>query len=235
MGVTKSPFNPSDSHPTSPPPPSDPTSFPAKSGLCLCLAVCDIPLYEICDYNITRDQCKELGCCFYRGVCYKKAVPSEYRDHRAPDRVLVIVHGVHVPSATKQRGGNSLTADRSQPHGALLCVECEGLLILPFLEEGGLANAGCETVPYQDSCGTKGDVGRSQLRVGSGKAVLSGQGLWGHLRSALWLGFSRGHINNALEHTTVLRLVLGCPLSGRAGFFLTVSLLKWEQEGAMES
>nr|XP_042118681.1 testis-expressed protein 29 isoform X2 [Peromyscus maniculatus bairdii] len=39
-------------------------------------AVCDIPLYEICDYNITRDQCKDLGCCFYRGVCYKKAVPS---------------------------------------------------------------------------------------------------------------------------------------------------------------
>ncbi|XP_042118682.1 testis-expressed protein 29 isoform X3 [Peromyscus maniculatus bairdii] len=38
-------------------------------------AVCDIPLYEICDYNITRDQCKDLGCCFYRGVCYKKAVP----------------------------------------------------------------------------------------------------------------------------------------------------------------
>uniref|UniRef100_A0A8C8UNK2 Testis-expressed protein 29 n=1 Tax=Peromyscus maniculatus bairdii TaxID=230844 RepID=A0A8C8UNK2_PERMB len=51
------------------------SNSPRRSGLCLCLAVCDIPLYEICDYNITRDQCKDLGCCFYRGVCYKKAVP----------------------------------------------------------------------------------------------------------------------------------------------------------------
>uniref|UniRef100_A0A8D0RE96 Testis expressed 29 n=1 Tax=Sus scrofa TaxID=9823 RepID=A0A8D0RE96_PIG len=39
-------------------------------------AVCDIPLYDICDYNVTRDRCKELGCCFYKGVCYEKAVPS---------------------------------------------------------------------------------------------------------------------------------------------------------------
>ncbi|XP_060237240.1 testis-expressed protein 29 [Meriones unguiculatus] len=46
-----------------------------ESVLCLCLAVCDIPLYDICDYNITRDRCKELGCCFYKGVCYEKAVP----------------------------------------------------------------------------------------------------------------------------------------------------------------
>ncbi|MEJ1274241.1 hypothetical protein NN561_005123 [Cricetulus griseus] len=38
-------------------------------------AVCDIPLYDICDYNITRDRCKDLGCCFYKGVCYEKAVP----------------------------------------------------------------------------------------------------------------------------------------------------------------
>ncbi|KAM7328921.1 hypothetical protein ACRRTK_013013 [Alexandromys fortis] len=38
-------------------------------------AVCDIPLYDICDYNISRDRCKELGCCFYKGVCYEKAVP----------------------------------------------------------------------------------------------------------------------------------------------------------------
>nr|XP_012421070.1 PREDICTED: testis-expressed sequence 29 protein [Odobenus rosmarus divergens] len=38
-------------------------------------AVCDIALYDICDYNITRDRCKELGCCFYKGVCYEKAVP----------------------------------------------------------------------------------------------------------------------------------------------------------------
>ncbi|XP_037383407.1 testis-expressed protein 29 isoform X2 [Talpa occidentalis] len=39
-------------------------------------AVCDIPLYDICDYNVTRDRCKELGCCFYKGVCYEKAVPT---------------------------------------------------------------------------------------------------------------------------------------------------------------
>ncbi|XP_076769861.1 testis-expressed protein 29 isoform X2 [Arvicanthis niloticus] len=38
-------------------------------------AVCDIPLYDICDYNVTRDQCKQLGCCFYKSVCYEKAVP----------------------------------------------------------------------------------------------------------------------------------------------------------------
>ncbi|XP_002742585.1 testis-expressed protein 29 [Callithrix jacchus] len=37
--------------------------------------VCDIPLYDICDYNVSRDRCKELGCCFYEGVCYEKAVP----------------------------------------------------------------------------------------------------------------------------------------------------------------
>ncbi|PNJ78177.1 TEX29 isoform 1 [Pongo abelii] len=37
--------------------------------------VCDVPLYDICDYNVSRDQCQEFGCCFYEGVCYKKAVP----------------------------------------------------------------------------------------------------------------------------------------------------------------
>ncbi|GAB1292986.1 Testis-expressed protein 29 [Apodemus speciosus] len=45
------------------------------AGLCL-PGVCDIPLYDICDYNVTRDQCRQLGCCFYKGVCYEKAVPS---------------------------------------------------------------------------------------------------------------------------------------------------------------
>nr|XP_028693172.1 testis-expressed protein 29 isoform X2 [Macaca mulatta] len=39
--------------------------------------VCDIPLHDICDYNVSRDRCKELGCCFYKGVCYEKAVPSK--------------------------------------------------------------------------------------------------------------------------------------------------------------
>ncbi|KAB0403326.1 hypothetical protein E2I00_010542, partial [Balaenoptera physalus] len=37
--------------------------------------VCDIPLYDICDYNVTRDRCQELGCCFYKGICYEKAIP----------------------------------------------------------------------------------------------------------------------------------------------------------------
>ena len=54
-----------------------PALFSAKSVLCLCLAVCDIPLYDICDYNVTRERCRSLDCCFYRGVCYEKAVPSE--------------------------------------------------------------------------------------------------------------------------------------------------------------
>lgn len=40
--------------------------------------MCDIPLYDICDYNVSRDRCKELGCCFYKGICYEKALPSEY-------------------------------------------------------------------------------------------------------------------------------------------------------------
>uniref|UniRef100_A0A8C6C5C7 Testis expressed 29 n=1 Tax=Monodon monoceros TaxID=40151 RepID=A0A8C6C5C7_MONMO len=44
--------------------------------VCVCFAVCDIPLYDICDYSVTRDQCKELGCCFYKGICYEKAVPT---------------------------------------------------------------------------------------------------------------------------------------------------------------
>lgn len=52
----------------------------------LCFAVCDIPLYNICDYNITRDRCKELGCCFYKGVCYEKAVPSKYPGSPPPSR-----------------------------------------------------------------------------------------------------------------------------------------------------
>ncbi|XP_028353527.1 testis-expressed protein 29 isoform X2 [Physeter macrocephalus] len=39
-------------------------------------AVCDTPLYDICDYNVTGGRCKELGCCFYKGICYEKAVPE---------------------------------------------------------------------------------------------------------------------------------------------------------------
>lgn len=50
---------------------------PGVTPPCVCFAVCDIPLYDICDYNVSRDRCKELGCCFYKGICYEKAVPSE--------------------------------------------------------------------------------------------------------------------------------------------------------------
>uniref|UniRef100_A0A8C8WKL8 Testis expressed 29 n=1 Tax=Panthera leo TaxID=9689 RepID=A0A8C8WKL8_PANLE len=56
-------------------------------------AVCDIPLYNICDYNITRDRCKELGCCFYKGVCYEKAVPIYVQVFSA---LIVIIAGAFV-------------------------------------------------------------------------------------------------------------------------------------------
>ncbi|XP_016000730.2 testis-expressed protein 29 [Rousettus aegyptiacus] len=56
-------------------------------------AVCDIPLYDICDYNVTRDRCKELGCCFYKGVCYEKAVPSYVQVFSA---LIVIIAGAFV-------------------------------------------------------------------------------------------------------------------------------------------
>ncbi|XP_039082615.1 testis-expressed protein 29 [Hyaena hyaena] len=56
-------------------------------------AVCDIPLYDICDYNITRDRCKELGCCFYKDVCYEKAVPIYVQVFSA---LIVIISGAFV-------------------------------------------------------------------------------------------------------------------------------------------
>ncbi|XP_020021198.1 testis-expressed protein 29 [Castor canadensis] len=55
--------------------------------------VCDIPLYDICDYNVTRDRCKELGCCFYKGVCYEKAVPIYVPVFST---LIVIVAGVFI-------------------------------------------------------------------------------------------------------------------------------------------
>uniref|UniRef100_G1TPP1 Testis expressed 29 n=1 Tax=Oryctolagus cuniculus TaxID=9986 RepID=G1TPP1_RABIT len=60
-------------------------------------AVCDIPLYDICDYNVSRDRCKELGCCFYKGVCYEKAVPGEYHGRRRRLGVGVTPRAWHVP------------------------------------------------------------------------------------------------------------------------------------------
>uniref|UniRef100_A0A8C6ZZU2 Testis-expressed sequence 29 protein n=1 Tax=Neovison vison TaxID=452646 RepID=A0A8C6ZZU2_NEOVI len=56
-------------------------------------AVCDIPLYDICDYNVTRDRCKELGCCFYKGVCYEKAVPIYVQVFSA---LIVVIAGAFV-------------------------------------------------------------------------------------------------------------------------------------------
>nr|XP_048312217.1 testis-expressed protein 29 [Myodes glareolus]XP_048312218.1 testis-expressed protein 29 [Myodes glareolus]XP_048312219.1 testis-expressed protein 29 [Myodes glareolus]XP_048312220.1 testis-expressed protein 29 [Myodes glareolus] len=56
-------------------------------------AVCDIPLYDICDYNITRDRCKELGCCFYKGVCYEKAIPVYVQVFSV---LIVLISGVFI-------------------------------------------------------------------------------------------------------------------------------------------
>nr|XP_045001194.1 testis-expressed protein 29 [Jaculus jaculus] len=55
--------------------------------------VCDIPLYDICDHNVTGERCKELGCCFYKGVCYEKAVPVYVQVFCA---LMVIFAGVFV-------------------------------------------------------------------------------------------------------------------------------------------
>ncbi|XP_045628882.1 testis-expressed protein 29 isoform X1 [Ursus americanus] len=63
------------------------------TALCVCFAVCDIPLYDICDYNVTRDRCKELGCCFYKGVCYEKAVPIYVQVFSA---LIVIIAGAFI-------------------------------------------------------------------------------------------------------------------------------------------
>nr|XP_042111063.1 testis-expressed protein 29 [Ovis aries] len=60
---------------------------------CVCFAVCDIPLYDICDYNVSRDRCKELGCCFYKGICYEKAVPTYVQVFSA---LIVIIAGAFV-------------------------------------------------------------------------------------------------------------------------------------------
>lgn len=67
------------------------------TSVCVCFAVCDIPLYDICDYSVTRDRCQELGCCFYKGICYEKAVPSKYPATPAP-----------ADKATRARNGSPL-------------------------------------------------------------------------------------------------------------------------------
>ncbi|XP_028583954.2 testis-expressed protein 29 [Podarcis muralis] len=39
-------------------------------------AVCEFPFYEICRENVSRIECSELGCCYHKETCYKKAVPQ---------------------------------------------------------------------------------------------------------------------------------------------------------------
>lgn len=82
--------------------------------------MCDIPLYDICDYNVTRDRCKELGCCFYKGVCYEKAVPSEYC--AGPRRATAEVHGPGGPRAA------SLPGPPAGPAPAVPCFQHSAVL-----------------------------------------------------------------------------------------------------------
>uniref|UniRef100_A0A670JAJ0 Uncharacterized protein n=1 Tax=Podarcis muralis TaxID=64176 RepID=A0A670JAJ0_PODMU len=39
--------------------------------------VCEFPFYEICRENVSRIECSELGCCYHKETCYKKAVPRK--------------------------------------------------------------------------------------------------------------------------------------------------------------
>ncbi|KAM5312351.1 testis-expressed protein 29 [Glossophaga mutica] len=56
-------------------------------------AVCDIPLYTVCDHNVSRDRCQGLGCCFHKGVCYEKAVPTYVQVFFA---LIVIITGAFI-------------------------------------------------------------------------------------------------------------------------------------------
>ncbi|XP_072476344.1 testis-expressed protein 29 isoform X2 [Notamacropus eugenii] len=56
-------------------------------------AVCDIPLFDVCDYNVSRDQCKKRGCCFSKEVCYEKAVPAYVKGFTA---LIIIILGVFI-------------------------------------------------------------------------------------------------------------------------------------------
>lgn len=66
------------------------------AGLCVCSAVCDMPLDHICSYN-SRDQCKGLGCCFHEGVCKEKLVSSKYSGPGPPqgDKAVKARRGLH--------------------------------------------------------------------------------------------------------------------------------------------
>uniref|UniRef100_A0A670YZS7 Uncharacterized protein n=1 Tax=Pseudonaja textilis TaxID=8673 RepID=A0A670YZS7_PSETE len=41
--------------------------------------LCELPFYEVCQTNVSRIECTELGCCYHKETCYKKAVPIENR------------------------------------------------------------------------------------------------------------------------------------------------------------
>ncbi|XP_045233430.2 testis-expressed protein 29 isoform X1 [Macaca fascicularis] len=80
--------------------------------------VCDIPLHDICDYNVSRDRCKELGCCFYKGVCYEKAVPIYVHVFSA---LIVIVAGAFVITiiyrvVRESRRQRAVPTDVALPH-----------------------------------------------------------------------------------------------------------------------
>ncbi|XP_027722204.1 testis-expressed protein 29-like [Vombatus ursinus] len=57
------------------------------------LKVCDIPLLDICDYNVSRDQCKKLGGCFLKEVCYVKATPAYVQGLTA---LIIIILGIFI-------------------------------------------------------------------------------------------------------------------------------------------
>nr|XP_020820795.1 testis-expressed protein 29 isoform X2 [Phascolarctos cinereus] len=56
-------------------------------------AVCDSRILDICDYNVSRDQCKKLGCCFLKEVCYVKAAPAYVQGFTA---LIIIILGIFI-------------------------------------------------------------------------------------------------------------------------------------------
>ncbi|KAJ6667387.1 hypothetical protein lerEdw1_016508 [Lerista edwardsae] len=55
------------------------------------LAVCELPFYEICRTNVSRIQCSELGCCYHKETCYKKAVPEYMKTFVALIVIIMVV------------------------------------------------------------------------------------------------------------------------------------------------
>ncbi|XP_053168941.1 testis-expressed protein 29 [Hemicordylus capensis] len=54
-------------------------------------AVCELPFYEICSLNVSRIQCSELGCCFHKETCYKKAVPQYMKTFVAFILIIMVI------------------------------------------------------------------------------------------------------------------------------------------------